>query len=98
MNKKQQNIRFAILCGLVGCIFVLFVYQLMLLQIAEGESYKNKATQGTVSRQTVSATRGEIVDRYGGPLPSTGWATTLFWTGPICPTARKMRCFTALLP
>ena len=68
MNKKQQNIRFAILCGLVGCIFVLFVYQLMLLQIAEGESYKNKATQGTVSRQTVSATRGEIVDRYGRPF------------------------------
>lgn len=68
MNKKQQNIRFAILCGLVGGIFVLFIYQLMLLQIAEGESYKNKATQGTVSRQTVSATRGEIVDRYGRPF------------------------------
>lgn len=68
MTKRQENIRFAILGGIVALIFMLFSYRLTILQIAQGEMYKDKATAGTTTKQMVPAVRGEIVDRYGRPF------------------------------
>ncbi|MEG0942881.1 MAG: penicillin-binding transpeptidase domain-containing protein [Angelakisella sp.] len=68
LNKRQENIRFAILGGIVAVIFILFSYRMTILQIAQGEMYKNKATAGTTTKQMVPAVRGEIVDRYGRPF------------------------------
>lgn len=68
MTKKQETIRFVILGGIVAAIFILFSYRLTILQIAQGEMYKDKATAGTTTKQMVPAVRGEIVDRYGRPF------------------------------
>lgn len=68
LTKRQENIRFAILGGIVALIFMLFSYRLTILQIAQGEMYKDKATAGTTTKQMVPAVRGEIVDRYGRPF------------------------------
>ncbi|MEA5010951.1 MAG: penicillin-binding transpeptidase domain-containing protein [Angelakisella sp.] len=66
--KKKEFARLLVLGGVVGLALMLFIYQLMLLQISQGEYYKSKATAGSVTTQTVVAARGEIVDRYGRPF------------------------------
>ena len=67
MRSKDVS-RFLILGGVILLFLAAFVYQLMLLQISQGEYYKTKATAGSVTTQTVAAARGEIVDRYGRPF------------------------------
>ena len=67
MEKKELQ-RYLMLGGLIFLVLAVFVYQLMLLQISQGEYYKSKATAGSVTTQTVAAARGEIVDRYGRPF------------------------------
>ncbi len=66
--RRNELQRFVILGGVVLLALSVFVYQLMLLQISQGEYYKSKATAGSVTTQTVTAARGEIVDRYGRPF------------------------------
>ena len=68
MNPKNERIRFAIAGGLVALVLLVFVYQLVFIQITQGEDYKRKVTQGYTRTQTVVAARGEIVDRYGRPF------------------------------
>lgn len=67
-NRKQELFRFTVLGVVVGAIFFIFFYQLVMIQIAQGEYYKDKATAGAVTKQMVPAVRGEIVDRYGRPF------------------------------
>lgn len=68
MDRKQEIWRFSILGILVAAFFMMFFYQITIIQIAQGEEYKNKAVAGTSTRQMVPAVRGEIVDRYGRPF------------------------------
>lgn len=68
MGRKTDNWRFISLGGLIFCIIGVFIYQLMVVQISQGEYYKLRATVGIVTTQTVAAARGEIVDRYGRPF------------------------------
>ncbi len=68
MNQKNERIRFAILGGAVALVLLIFIYQLVFIQITQGEDYKRKVTQGYTRTQTVVAARGEIVDRYGRPF------------------------------
>ena len=68
MNKKQEIVRFVILGVLVAVVLIIFSYELTIIQIAQVDYYKNKATAVTVTKQMVPAVRGEIVDRYGRPF------------------------------
>lgn len=68
MSSNSDRARFSILGGLVVMILLAFVYQLVFIQITQGEAYKRKVTQGYTRTQTVVGTRGEIVDRYGRPF------------------------------
>lgn len=68
MTDKDEKLRFKILGGIAAAVFLLFVYNLMLLQISEGESYRMQATKGYTATQSITAARGEIVDRYGRPF------------------------------
>ena len=70
MTNKEELIRFSILGTVVAFIFILFFHQLTILQIAEGETYKKQATEGSVTKRYIPAVRGEIVDRYGRPFTS----------------------------
>ena len=68
MSNRDERIRFFMVGGLVGLVLLAFVYQLVFIQITQGEAYKRKVTQGYTRTQTVVAARGEIVDRYGRPF------------------------------
>lgn len=68
MSVKSERFRFVIVGLAVGLVLLAFVYQLVFIQITQGEAYKRKVTQGYTRTQTVVAARGEIVDRYGRPF------------------------------
>lgn len=68
MSNRNERFRFLIVGGLVVLVLLAFVYQLVFIQITQGEAYKRKVTQGYTRTQTVVAARGEIVDRYGRPF------------------------------
>ena len=68
MNPKEERFRFFLTGAVVALILFAFVYQLVFIQITQGEAYKRKVTQGYTRTQTVTAARGEIVDRYGRPF------------------------------
>ena len=64
----NAKLRFGILGGLIGIIFLFFIIKLMQLQIVQGADYLQQAKEGSVRTQIVKAARGEIVDRNGKPL------------------------------
>ena len=68
MNPKEERFRFFLTGAVVALILFAFVYQLVFIQITQGEAYKRKVTQGYTRTQTVTAARGEIVDRYRRPF------------------------------
>lgn len=62
---KNEKLRYIVLGSLIGCIFLFYIYQMMSIQIAQGENYAKQAVTGASISQTVSAARGEIVDCNG---------------------------------
>lgn len=64
MNKNRLVILTFILLG--GVSFM--VANLMELQIAKGEEYRQQSEKRLTKSSTVKAARGEILDRYGRPL------------------------------
>ena len=70
MGPREERFRFLITGAVVGLVMAAFLYQLVFIQITQGEAYKRKVTQGYTRTQTVDAARGEIVDRYGRPFAS----------------------------
>ena len=48
-------------------VYMYFLYQLM---IVRGEEYYNRANELSVTKRTVTAARGNILDRYGRVLVS----------------------------
>jgi penicillin-binding protein 2 len=51
-----------------AAVFSLFGFQLMKMQIVDGESYARRLTKGYESRYSIEAARGEILDRNLTPL------------------------------
>ncbi|MBE6899569.1 MAG: hypothetical protein E7479_02740 [Ruminococcaceae bacterium] len=49
-------------------VAAIFLVRLMIMQIAEGESYRSYLTEGYSVTKTIEASRGDIVDRYGRSL------------------------------
>ena len=64
-NSKEYFRRFAILMGVVMAIMVAYVMILMRQQLVDGEQYKSEAIKYTATSLSITAARGEIVDRYG---------------------------------
>ena len=70
MNRLVKPGRVAalvILIILVLTVYLVFLYQ---LQIVEGEKYYNRSSELTKTERTVTAARGNILDRYGRVLVS----------------------------
>ena len=68
VNKNQLLRRLLVLgCVLLLC-FGLAGGQLVQLQLVDGESYLRRSAEFLTTTSTVSAARGEILDRYGRPL------------------------------
>ena len=63
----SRVIAMGVLFALVMVIYLAFLYN---LQIIEGEEYYNKSKEISTTKRTVTAARGNILDRYGRVLVS----------------------------
>lgn len=64
-NNRQYFQRFAVLMGIVLAVMVVFEIVLMRQQLVDGEQYQSQAIKYTATSLSITAARGEIVDRYG---------------------------------
>ena len=87
LNKPQLLRRLLALCGLLLLCGGVAFSQLFQLQILNGDKYVRRSAEFLTTTSTVSAARGEILDRYGRPLVTnnTGFSLVLiyssFWDG-----------------
>lgn len=62
--KNRYNL-LALFFVLFGCVIV---YQLINLQIVNGDSYYNSSQRRVTKQRTIASQRGNIMDRYGVPI------------------------------
>ena len=62
--RSRNNILILVFLG----VLVFFTGRLLQMQLIQGDDYESQIYKGTVKAQTVSAARGEILDRYGNPI------------------------------
>ena len=67
-NENVQKHRQNIFIVLVLVVALGILIRLMTMQIVEGESYRSYLTEGYSVTKTITASRGNIYDRYGRPL------------------------------
>ena len=69
--KKELGFRIKILSAFVGVVFLLFTTKLVQYQIIEGQEHYESSNTSVIFEQTLSASRGDIVDKYGTPFASS---------------------------
>jgi len=69
--KKVFSQRIRILALLVAAVFLLYSTKLIQYQIIEGEQHFESSNTSVSFNQTLTASRGDIVDYYGTPLASS---------------------------
>ena len=69
--KKILESRLNILIAAVVCIFGIFVFRLIDLQIINGDDYYSQSNRTTRINQSITASRGDISDANGVPLASS---------------------------
>ena len=69
--KKELNSRIKILTAFIAVVFLLFITKLVQYQIIEGEEHYESSNTSVVFEQTLSASRGDIVDKYGTPFATS---------------------------
>lgn len=97
MSGKTNYFRFFVIGGAVALILLAFVYQLVFIQITQGEAYKRKVTQGYTRTQTVVAARGEIVDRYGRPFATNRISLDIILDQAYLPPGQENRVILELI-
>lgn len=70
MDKLIKPWRLAALIALIAVLTVIFLISLYRLQIVDGANYYAQSQNSNVTRNTVVAARGNILDRYGRALTS----------------------------
>ena len=63
----RRVVAMALIFVLLMTVYLVFLYK---LQIIQGEEYYNRASELTTTNRTVTASRGNILDRYGRVLVS----------------------------
>ena len=69
-KKKKFYVRFTAMICIVAIIMSAFLFKISDLQIVNAQKYLAQADTTSTRYRTVTASRGEIVDRYGRPLVS----------------------------
>ena len=69
-NRLMSPGRLAAMAGIAVVLLAVYLYFLYQLQIIQGEAYYNRANELTQTTRTVTAARGNILDRYGRVLVS----------------------------
>ena len=64
-NNSNSDMRIFILNLFIVLGGVILIIQLFNLQIIQGEEYRNQAESRVLRQFTVSAPRGEMIDRHG---------------------------------
>ena len=67
-NKLIEPGRVAAMAVLFTVLMIVYLVFLYKLQIVEGEIYYNRSSELTSTERTVTAARGNILDRYGRGL------------------------------
>ena len=70
MNKLIKPGRLAAMLAILVVVLSVYLVFLYRLQIIEGEAYYNRSNELTTTERTVTAARGNILDRYGRVLVS----------------------------
>ncbi|RQD70623.1 MAG: penicillin-binding protein [Tindallia sp. MSAO_Bac2] len=65
MNLKDTKVRFLMMTAMILLFFMIIIFRLASLMIAEGEAHREYAENRIVKSLSISAPRGEIRDRYG---------------------------------
>lgn len=68
ISKEQINLRFNILTLFIYIIGAILIIQLFNLQIVHGEEYREQSNTRLTRQSTISASRGDILDRSGNVL------------------------------
>ena len=81
-NKQQLLHRLAALLVMLLLCAGLAGSRLVDLQLVHGQEYLERSAQFLTTTSTVSAARGEILDRYGRPMVSnkTGFSLVLLYS------------------
>lgn len=82
MSKKTNKviwIRTMVLIGFACVVWVIFIFRLIFLQLANGEKYLEEASSTSNYQFSITAARGEIVDCYGRSIAtsSTGYSVII---------------------
>jgi len=59
----ERKMRVALICALFGVVFAVFVFRLVNLQLVNGEAYLEQSQSSVTRKVSVTAPRGEILDR-----------------------------------
>lgn len=70
MKSLIRNGRILTLAGLLVVLLIVYIYFLYDLQIVQGEIYYNRSNELITTERTMTAARGNILDRYGRVLVS----------------------------
>ena len=70
MNRLIKPARVAVLAILMVLFLTIYLVFLYRLQIIEGEAYYNRSNEISSTERTITAARGNILDRYGRVLVS----------------------------
>lgn len=78
MDKKNTYFRrFAILMACVIAVIAAFEIVLMRQQLVDGAQYESEAIRYTATSLSITAARGEIVDRFGRPIAQNRMGYTI---------------------
>ncbi len=67
-ERKETMVRVTILIVLAACILGGYLLRMIYLQLVRGEEFLSKASNTTEYNYSITAARGDIVDRYGRRL------------------------------
>ena len=85
----KKTTRLWALCAVALVAAVIFVGRLYYLQIAKGEEYLERSAKRTSRTLTVSAPRGEILDRFGRPLVTNRMSFSLVFDATTWDKSRR---------
>ena len=86
---KRSNARIWVICIIAIVCAVIFIGRLYFLQVVKGEEYLERSLTRTSRTVTVSAPRGEILDRFGRPLVTNRMSFSLMFDATTWDKSRR---------
>lgn len=94
---NRNNVRVWILAAVAIVAAVVFVGRLYFLQIVSGEDYLERSTKRTSRTVTVTAPRGEILDRFGRPLVTNRMSFSVVFDATTWDKSKREEVLTSLI-